>query len=102
MAEELLDKVRDLVEGQIDFDGQRLAELLFTALLSTAGVIAFIAGYYTKNVYNTLYVGLAGTALTFLVVVPPWPFFNKNPVRWLPSRNYKGTINVEVDGKKVT
>jgi len=97
----ILDPIRDVLEGQIDFKGQQLAEFLFTALLSTVGVIAFIAGFYTKNVYNCLWVGLAGTALTFVVVVPAWPFYNKNPVRWLPSRNYTGTINVEMDGKKI-
>jgi signal peptidase complex subunit 1 len=51
-----------------------------------------------------LYVGLAGTALTFLVVVPPWPFFNKNPEGWLPARNATTTasnFNVDVDGQKV-
>lgn len=32
-----------------------------------------------------MYVGLGGTALTFLLVVPPWPFYNKNPVKWLPA-----------------
>lgn len=43
----------------------------------------------------TLYVGLAGTALTFLVVVPPWPFYNKNPEPWLSP--HKGTSNISID-----
>ncbi|KAF2404343.1 microsomal signal peptidase 12 kDa subunit [Trichodelitschia bisporula] len=102
MAEELLDKVRDAVEAQIDFDGQRLAELLYTVLLIASGVVAFIYGYATENVYNCLYAGLAGTALTFLVVVPPWPFFNKHPVTWLPSNKLSGGVSIQVDGKKVT
>jgi signal peptidase complex subunit 1 len=52
----------------------------------------------------SLYVGLVGTALTFLVVVPPWPFFNKNPEGWLPARNATTTasnLNIDVDGQKV-
>jgi signal peptidase complex subunit 1 len=65
-------------------------------------VFSFIAGYYTQNVYNSVYVGLAGTALTFLVVVPAWPFFNKNPARWLPVPHKNSSLfTVEVDGKKV-
>lgn len=40
--------------------------------------------------------GLAGAALTFLAVVPPWPFYNKNPQLWLPA----GTTDVgDVDKK---
>lgn len=35
---EILDKVRDVAEGQIDFEGQRLSEFLLTVLLSAVGV----------------------------------------------------------------
>jgi hypothetical protein len=38
MADQLLEKIQDIVEGQIDFEGQRLAELGATALLATTGV----------------------------------------------------------------
>ena len=38
MADQLLEQVRDIAEGQIDFEGQRLAEMGATALLTTAGV----------------------------------------------------------------
>lgn len=103
MADNLLDKARNVFEGQIDFDGQRLAELLTTALLTTAGLVAFLVGYSTQNIALTLWILLAGAAVTFLVVVPPWPFFNKNPVAWLPSHSSGlGGLEVEVDGQRVT
>jgi len=38
MADQILDQVRELAEGQIDFEGQRLAEYLATALLAIFGV----------------------------------------------------------------
>jgi signal peptidase complex subunit 1 len=38
MADQLLEKARDVAEGQIDFEGQKLAELLSTALLAIVGV----------------------------------------------------------------
>jgi signal peptidase complex subunit 1 len=38
MADQLLEKVRDVAEGQIDFEGQKLAELLSTVLLAIVGV----------------------------------------------------------------
>ncbi|KAK7963680.1 hypothetical protein PG996_008627 [Apiospora saccharicola] len=84
MAEQILDQVRDLVDGQIDFEGQKLAEIISTLMLSLVGAIAFFVGYFMQDIALALKVGLAGTAVTFLVVVPPWPFFNKNPVKWLP------------------
>jgi signal peptidase complex subunit 1 len=38
MADQLLEKVRDIAEGQIDFEGQKLAELVSTLLLAMVGV----------------------------------------------------------------
>lgn len=31
-----------------------------------------------------MWTGLAGTVLTMFAVVPPWPFYNQNPKRFLP------------------
>jgi len=101
MSDQLLEQVRDAFEGQIDFEGQRLAEMLTTVLLGAAGIVAFLVGYFTQDILMTLYVGLAGTALTFLVVVPQWPFYNKNPEDWLPASNAKQSFNIHVDGQKV-
>ncbi|KAL7806464.1 microsomal signal peptidase 12 kDa subunit domain-containing protein [Trichoderma gracile] len=85
MAEELLDKLRDVVEGQIDFEGQRRAEGFATLFLALTGLIAFNVGYVLQDIVKCVYVGLGGTVLTFLVVIPPWPFYNRNPVKWLPA-----------------
>ncbi|KAK4455812.1 microsomal signal peptidase 12 kDa subunit-domain-containing protein [Podospora aff. communis PSN243] len=84
MAEQLLEQVRDVVDGQIDFEGQKLAELIANVALSVSGVIAFLVGFYLQDIKLAVWIALAGTVLTFVVVVPPWPFFNRNPVRWLP------------------
>ncbi|KAK3079802.1 hypothetical protein LTS18_003874 [Coniosporium uncinatum] len=102
MADQLLEQARELLEGQIDFEGQKLAELLSTALLSTVGVIAFFYGFFTQDIKMTLWIGLAGTALTFLVIVPPWPFFNRDPLQWASAQNGVGGLSIEVDGKKVS
>ena len=42
-------------------------------------------GYVQQDIYLTLWVGLGGTLLTMLAVVPPWPVYNQHPQRWLPS-----------------
>jgi len=64
-------------------------------------LVAFFAGYTTQDIYKTLWIGLAGSALTFLAVVPPWPFFNKHPETWLPPSTNVAALNIEVDGRKV-
>jgi len=102
MADQLLEQVREAAEGQIDFEGQRLAEGLATGLLAIVGAIAFIVGYFLQDIKLALFIGLGGTALTFLVVVPPWPFFNRHPVKWLPvgGREIKSQ-GIVVDGKVI-
>ncbi|KAH9903725.1 microsomal signal peptidase 12kDa subunit [Xylariomycetidae sp. FL2044] len=103
MAEQLLDQVRDVVDGQIDFEGQKLAELLATALLAISGAVSFLVGFFLQDIALALKIGLAGTAITFLVVVPPWPFFKKSPLNWLPpgggSAVASGQQNIVVDEK---
>ncbi|PLB51804.1 putative microsomal signal peptidase Spc12, partial [Aspergillus steynii IBT 23096] len=83
-----------------DFHGQRIAEILSTALLIFSGVIAFLVGYIHQDIHLTLWVGLAGTVITGLAVIPPWPVFNRNPERWfVPVAGI--AAGVTVDGVKV-
>ncbi|KAK3179679.1 hypothetical protein K4F52_008928 [Lecanicillium sp. MT-2017a] len=42
MADQLLDQVRDVVDGQIDFDGQRRVELIATLMLSASAVSLYL------------------------------------------------------------
>ena len=60
-----------------------------------------ILGLVQQDIYVTLWVGLAGTALTMLVAIPPWPMYNENPEKWLPAKNSLVGTGIEVDGKKI-
>ena len=64
--------------------------------------IAFFVGYVLQDITLALYIGLGGTALTFLLIVPPWPFFNKHPVQWVPVAGSEiASHGITVDGKVV-
>lgn len=63
--------------------------------------VSFVVGYIYKDIHLTLWLGLAGTLFTGLVVVPPWPIYNKNPEKWLVPAGKTGSTNVLVDGVKV-
>jgi signal peptidase complex subunit 1 len=64
-------------------------------------VIAFLVGFFLQDITLTLLITLGGAALAFALVVPPWPFFNRHPVRWLPARNEALSQRIVVDGKFV-
>lgn len=71
-------------------------------LVLTSQIIAFLVGFARQDIQLALYIGLAGSALTFVVVVPPWPFYNKNPEGWLPPHNASASsYSIDVDGQKV-
>ncbi|KUL83416.1 hypothetical protein ZTR_10844 [Talaromyces verruculosus] len=94
----ILAPIQDAFEGQIDFHGQQLAETLSTVLLIISGIAAFIVGYIQQDIYLMLWIGLAGTAFTGLVVIPPWPFYNRNPEKWLNSTgSNRGTSSPEIN-----
>lgn len=64
--------------------------------------VALIVGYILKDIHVTLWVGLAGTLLAFLLVVPPWGVYKRAPVQWLKAeRDGMAGIGIVVDGKKV-
>ncbi|KAL4890418.1 putative microsomal signal peptidase subunit SPC12 [Aspergillus ambiguus] len=101
--DDILAPIQDAFEGQIDFHGQRITEILSTALLIISGVVAFFVGYIYQDIHLTLWTGLGGTLITGLVVIPPWPMYNKNPEKWLvPGPGSTGGAGVVVDGVKVT
>ncbi|KAL4917930.1 microsomal signal peptidase 12 kDa subunit-domain-containing protein [Aspergillus aurantiobrunneus] len=97
--EDILSPIQDVFEGQIDFHGQQITEILSTALLIVSGVVAFLVGYILQDIHLTLWTGLAGTFMTGLVVIPPWPFYNQHPERWLVPLT--GSTGITVDGVKV-
>lgn len=69
--------------------------------LTLSQAISFIVGFLQQDIKLALYIGLAGTALTFLLIVPPWPVFNKHPVKWLPVAGQAPSHGIVVDGKVV-
>ncbi|KAJ5466728.1 Microsomal signal peptidase Spc12 [Penicillium diatomitis] len=66
-------------------------------------IISFLTGYIYKDIHLTLWTGLAGTLFTALVVVPPWPFYNRHPEKWVGglATRTTGSHGVVVDGVKV-
>jgi len=95
----IISQLQDLFEGQIDFDGQRLAERISTAVLTLSSIVALIIGFVQQDIYLTMWVGLAGTVLAMLLVVPPWPVYNGHPQPWLGSKATLPPGGIVVGGK---
>lgn len=59
--------------------------MLFGFLLITLQVIALVVGFVRGDIHLTIWIGLGGTVLAMLAVVPPWPVYNQHPQPWVGS-----------------
>ncbi|KAI9356082.1 microsomal signal peptidase 12 kDa subunit-domain-containing protein [Pilaira anomala] len=76
----------DFIECTIDFEGQRLAEHLTHYLLIASGIISFIVGYSLQSLQMVMMIFAVGLVLTALVVIPPWPLYNKHPQPFITDK----------------
>ncbi|KIY70608.1 microsomal signal peptidase 12 kDa subunit [Cylindrobasidium torrendii FP15055 ss-10] len=76
----------DALEAKIDFHGQALVELIAKAWLVVAAVVSFVVGWWFQSLRLTLVAYGASTLILAVVVLPPWPMYNKHPVKWLPVK----------------
>ncbi|KAF9906497.1 hypothetical protein BX616_000711, partial [Lobosporangium transversale] len=84
-----------------DFQGQNLAEQITQGVISAFGAIGFIVGILLQDIRVSLYIFSAGVILTALLVIPAWPYLNRNPIKWLPSRE-KTAITVSKEHETST
>ncbi|KAI8580314.1 hypothetical protein K450DRAFT_237895 [Umbelopsis ramanniana AG] len=79
----------DYLECNIDFEGQRLAELISQVILTISAIVGFLYGYVQQSLEATIMIFGIGFAITLLVTLPPWPFYNRNPVKWASVQHEK-------------
>ncbi|KAI8967249.1 microsomal signal peptidase-like protein 12 kDa subunit [Mycotypha africana] len=81
----------EVLECTIDFEGQKLAEQLTYILLIVTSFASFVTGYLMASMQLSLYIFLAGCILTSLVVLPPWPMYNKHPQLFIQDKSSDST-----------
>ena len=69
----------------MDFEGQRIAEWLLLRIIVAFGVLSFLVGFAVKDYQTMVYINGVGLALSCLLVLPDWPFFNRHQLKWLPA-----------------
>ncbi|RKP15239.1 microsomal signal peptidase 12kDa subunit [Piptocephalis cylindrospora] len=74
-----------IFEGSIDFEGQHLTQRIAEVVVVGGTAVSYVVGYTTTSVYNSFLTFGASVALAILICVPPWPTFNKHPVKFLPA-----------------
>ncbi|KAF8556595.1 microsomal signal peptidase 12 kDa subunit [Imleria badia] len=73
---------RDLLEGKIDFYGQKKADDVVRIASIASTILSFVLGFALQSLRITMGTFALCTVVLALVVLPPWPAFNKHPVQW--------------------
>ncbi|KAI0065080.1 microsomal signal peptidase subunit [Artomyces pyxidatus] len=81
--------IQHLVEGKIDFEGQKAVEKIAHNALIAVTAISFLLGLALQSLRVTFGAYGLGVTILFLTVIPAWPIFNKHPVVWLPAQETK-------------
>ncbi|XP_064611530.1 signal peptidase complex subunit 1-like [Liolophura sinensis] len=71
------------IPTHMDFEGQRKAEKTFQVIIVLFAVVGFIWGYVCQQFSQTMYMMLAGFALSCVLTLPPWPMYRTKPLPWL-------------------
>jgi signal peptidase complex subunit 1 len=69
----------------MDYEGQKLAEILFYWIILSFGAVGWVIGYIQQDFVVVFYAWLVGVTLSVIICVPDWPFYNRHPVKWLES-----------------
>ena len=91
----------------MDYEGQKLAELLFYIIICLFGAVGWVIGYIQQDFTVVFQAWLVGVILSVIVCssslndccctfhsdpvdvfqlcVPDWPFYNRHPIQWLES-----------------
>ena len=80
-------RIAPSVSEGMDYTGQKLAEQLNFYILIGFALIALGAGYLAGSFGLLVKIYTAGLLLDAVLVVPDWPWLNKEPLRWLPPRD---------------
>ncbi|XP_029455304.1 signal peptidase complex subunit 1 [Rhinatrema bivittatum] len=75
------------IPTQMDYKGQKLAEQIFQGIILVSAVIGFIYGFIIEQFGWTVYIVMAGFALSCLLTLPPWPLYRRHPLKWLPVQD---------------
>jgi len=69
----------------MDFKGQILVEQIYQLIIFLFGLAGVATGYFLQSFKITLCFIAVGVAIAAVVCLPDWPFYNRNPLKWLQS-----------------
>jgi signal peptidase complex subunit 1 len=82
MAKGFWNILGEIVISMQDFEGQRKAERIYQVLITFACFLGFLVSIWTRQFMYTGYAALYSTCFAIVLVLFPWPFYKKSPLKW--------------------
>ncbi|KAF8324703.1 microsomal signal peptidase subunit [Cantharellus anzutake] len=82
-------RIQSLLQGKIDFEGQKLAERMLHVSLISSTVMSFLAGFAMQSLQVTFSTLGVATLLIALVTIPQWSMYRRHQLTWLPALELK-------------
>ncbi|CAB4010291.1 signal peptidase complex subunit 1 [Paramuricea clavata] len=95
----IIDWIRN-IPVHMDYKGQQFAEKVFNGILILFGICGFCWGYYKQQFHLTVLILLAGFLLSCIIVLPPWPFYRRDPLQWQKPRDTAEKSEAKKDARK--
>lgn len=73
----------------IDYTGQSLSEKCMYTIFILGYTLSFVSGIVLGDLKYTLYGAIGTFLVSFLVIVPAWPFLRRNPVKFMEVVKHK-------------
>ncbi|WRT67178.1 uncharacterized protein IL334_004144 [Kwoniella shivajii] len=89
--DKLPESVQKALEGRIDPTSQHMIEQHSQTFLIALTIISFVLSYFSSSVLLGLETFLGGFVILLLATVPPWPYLNRYPIKFLPVRKLHQT-----------
>jgi len=69
----------------MDYIGQKKAKKYYKLIISIAGVIGWIIGFFQQSFLATAIITGAATLACCMICIPPWSHFRQNQIKFLTS-----------------
>jgi len=80
--DEIVDKIKSVLDGPIDYKSQKFTEDLSYKLLIIGAIISSLIGFVTQDIKNTLIFSALTIVVTLGIVLPPYPGYNNQKIEW--------------------
>ncbi|KAF9762638.1 Signal peptidase complex subunit 1 [Nosema granulosis] len=74
------------IDPPIDYHGQELSKKLFYLIIYLGYAISLVIGIVLSDLKYTLYAGILTVILSFIIVVPSWSMYRKNPLKFTKEK----------------